>query len=106
MVCYVPPLASVPGVKLARTWARGCYSSHMAKALMVTSKGSKGTWDVHLMDVGPREETGPVEGVGPVVDSVSSWPGLDNVAKRYPESQDIYGDGLDEMEGELGSRPE
>jgi hypothetical protein len=78
----------------------------MAHALMVTKKGTLGTWAVYLNDDSPREEGALVRTTGPLAGSVSSWPELNALADKHQvEDHQIYGDGLAEMERELGPRP-
>jgi hypothetical protein len=91
-------------------WARApehhCCCSCMAKALMVTTKGSQRTWAVYLMVYSPRGEGEVVPAMGPLAGSVASWAELDDLADQCEvESHQIYGGGLDQMEHELGPKP-
>lgn len=79
----------------------------MANALMVTEKGRKSTWAVHEVEDTSRSEWEVVRPLGPLAGSVSSWADLYGLADKYGvEPHQIYGDGLEEMERELGPTPQ
>jgi hypothetical protein len=79
----------------------------MTNALMVAKKDPQGTWPVYKMEDIIRKEGEAVPLPGPPVGSVSSWAELNDLADKYGvEKHQIYGDGRDEMEGELGPMPQ
>ena len=79
----------------------------MTQALEVTKKGPEGIWDVYAVEDTSRKEGEHVPPAGPMVGAIASWTELKDLAVRYEvEPHQIYGDGLDEMEQELGPNPE
>ena len=79
----------------------------MTYALMVTKKGTQGTWAVYEIEDTSRSQGEVVRPLGPVAGSVSSWAELNDLADKYGvEPHQIYGDGLDEMERELSPMPQ
>jgi len=78
----------------------------MAKVLIVTTRGSIGTWAVYQQDDSPREPGTAVQTTGPLAGSVASWDELNALAERYGvAAHQIDGAGLAEMEQELGPKP-
>lgn len=78
----------------------------MAKVLIVTTRGSTGTWAVYQQDDSPREPGTVVQTTGPVAGSVASWEQLDAIAELYGvATHQIDGAGLAEMEQELSPQP-
>ena len=79
----------------------------MTQALEVTKKGPEGTWAVYEVDDISRDEGELVPPAGPMIRLIASWTELKDLAVNYEvEWHNIFGDGLEEMELELGPKPE
>jgi hypothetical protein len=81
----------------------------MTYGLMVMKRGSRAstTWQVYEMNNPLREPGTMISTTGRLVRSVASWEGLKILAiERGVRSTQIAGEGLAEMEEELGPIPE
>jgi hypothetical protein len=78
----------------------------MATLLIVMCQGRNSrNWQVYRDDDSPRKPGDEVRIAGPLVGSVHSWGDLDALAaEQGVEDHQITGDGLAEMEQELGPK--
>ena len=79
----------------------------MAVALIILSRRNSDTWPVYLEDDSLRSEGVAARTLGPLAASVASLDELKAVADEHGvASHQMEGDGLAEMEKELGPMPE
>jgi hypothetical protein len=77
----------------------------MPRALIVTKRvRGDDKWVVYLHEDRIRQENEVISPLGPTVGSVSSWEELEALAVQN-DADELDGDGVDEMEEELGPRP-
>jgi len=78
----------------------------MAKVLIVTTQGERGTWAVYMQEDSPRPPGTVVQTIGQLVGSVTSWEELDALTEKHGvASHQVDGAGLDQMEQVLGPQP-